>query len=220
MYTTPLLWLPSVWRTASAFHGNESPSVGFVRHVSGSYGIGFPMPRVLATRVCILPPSRNRGINILIVGAFFGTVPEDFGNRGESTITKLPVNKQWQEHHKKKPKPQQIEWRWFFFLHQVETAVWPREFYHFVTTANSRGKIPVVKFPWRYHGSYSVKKNNTVIRFAVVWSVLWWFCRCLFLILVKLCYGWFTAIPEIFGNGPEEGPANFWSTHSIYFRTE
>ena len=28
--------------------------------------------------------------------AFFGSIPEDFGNRGESTITKLPTrNKQW-----------------------------------------------------------------------------------------------------------------------------
>ena len=36
------------------------------------------------------------------IRAFFGSIPEDFGNRGESTITTLPMsNKQWQKHHKK-----------------------------------------------------------------------------------------------------------------------
>ena len=35
-----------------------------------------------------------------------------------------------------------------------------------------------------YRGSYFVKKTNTVIRFAVLWSFLlvWCFCHCLFLI--------------------------------------
>ena len=38
------------------------------------------------------------------------------------------------------------------------------------------------KFPWPYRGSYFVKKKNTVIRFAVVWSFSWCVCHCLFLI--------------------------------------
>ena len=31
----------------------------------------------------------------------------------------------------------------FLFFYEVGTAVWPPEFYHFVSKANSRGKIPV-----------------------------------------------------------------------------
>ena len=38
----------------------------------------------------------------VVFRAFFGSIPEDFGNRGESTITKLPMrNEQWQKHHEK-----------------------------------------------------------------------------------------------------------------------
>ena len=36
----------------------------------------------------------------------------------------------------------------------------------------------VVKIPWPYRGSYFVQKENTVIRFAVVWYFLWRFCHC------------------------------------------
>ena len=51
----------------------------------------------------------------------------------------------------------------FFFYIVVGTAVWSREFYHFVSKANSRGKTPVA-IP-RF---LLCKKNkkNTVIRFA------------------------------------------------------
>ena len=41
----------------------------------------------------------------------------------------------------------------FLFFYEVGTAVWPREFSHFV--------IPVVKFPWPYRGSYFVKKKKS-----------------------------------------------------------
>ena len=40
-------------------------------------------------------------------------------------------------------KPRRIGWRSFFFFDEVGIAVWPREFYHVVSKANSRGKIPV-----------------------------------------------------------------------------
>ena len=106
--------------------------------------------------------------------AFFGSIPEDFGSRGESTITKLPMrSKQWQS-TVSKTKPRRIEWRCFFlFFYEVGA----REFYHFVSKAKSRGKIRVAipRFLLR-----NIK--NAGIRFAVVWSFLWCFCHCLFLI--------------------------------------
>ena len=41
-------------------------------------------------------------IHIVNIIRAFWSIPEDFGNRGESTITKLLMrNKQWQKHHKK-----------------------------------------------------------------------------------------------------------------------
>ena len=67
------------------------------------------------------------------IRAFFGSIPEDFGNRGESTTTKLPMrNKQWQKHHKKK-QTMGNRMTVFFFCYEVGTAVWPRKFYHFVS---------------------------------------------------------------------------------------
>ena len=104
--------------------------------------------------------------------AFFESTLEDFGNRGESTITKLPMRKkQWQKHHKK---DQTMANRTVFFFYEVGTAVWPREFYH--GNLKQSGKIPVT-IP-RF---LLLKKKNTVIRFAVVWSFLC-FCHCIFLI--------------------------------------
>ena len=74
--------------------------------------------------------------------AFFGSIPEDFGNRVESTITRLPMrNKQWQKHHNTTSR--RIEWRWFCFFYEVGTAVWPRQFYRFFSKENSGGKTPV-----------------------------------------------------------------------------
>ena len=51
------------------------------------------------------------------IKAFFGSIPEDFGNRGESTITKLPT---WEINNGnvtiRKTKPRRIERRCFVFL--------------------------------------------------------------------------------------------------------
>ena len=41
--------------------------------------------------------------DMTFIRAFFGSIPEDFGNRGESTITLTMMNKQRQKHHKKRP---------------------------------------------------------------------------------------------------------------------
>ena len=95
-------------------------------------------------------------------------------------------NKQWQKHRKKDQTTANQMTVYVCFFNEVGTAVWPREFYHgnFLlcfkskfSKANSRGKIPVVipRFLLR-------KKKNTVNRFAVVWSLVWCFCYCLFLI--------------------------------------
>ena len=55
--------------------------------------------------------NRNTDFYIFFTRAFIGSIPEDVGNRGESTITKSYQsmwNKQWQNHHKK-TKPRRIE---------------------------------------------------------------------------------------------------------------
>ena len=70
--------------------------------------------------------------------------PEDFGNRGESTITKLPMrNKQWQKHRKKDQTTANRMTVFFISFYGVGTAVWPREVYreNFTTFFES-------KFPW------------------------------------------------------------------------
>ena len=77
-------------------------------------------------------------------------IPEDFENRGESTITKLPMrNKQWQKHRKKDQTTANRMTVCFLFFHEVRTAVWPREFYH--------GNL-LLKHS---RGSYFVKKEQT-----------------------------------------------------------
>ena len=58
----------------------------------------------------------------------------------------------------------------------MATGILPRELYHLVSKANSRGKIPVAI------ARFLLPKNkNAVIRFAVVWPSLWHFWHCLFL---------------------------------------
>ena len=77
-----------------------------------------------------------------------------------------------------KTKPRRIERRCFYFFMK-----WEPRYGHGNFTTLFQKQIPVVKFPWPYRGSYSVKKNkNSAIRFAVVRSFLWCFCHCLFLI--------------------------------------
>ena len=83
--------------------------------------------------------------------AFFGSIPEDFGNRGESTITKLPTrNKQWQKHHKKdQTTGNRMTVCVRFLFHEVGTAIWLQEFYHGNLLlkqkwSNSRGHIIAV----------------------------------------------------------------------------
>ena len=68
--------------------------------------------------------------------AFFGSIAEDFGNRGESTKTKLPTrNKQWQTHHRKDQTTANRMTVFFFTLGRnwgMATGTLPREFaaYH------------------------------------------------------------------------------------------
>ena len=129
--------------------------------------------------------------------AFFGSIPEGFGNRGESTMTKLPKrNTQWQTHHNK-DQTTANRTTVLFFLRRG-TAVWPREFTtlfqkqipvaipRFLFRKNSRGKIPVaiprfllgknspVKFPWPYRGSNFVnkKKHRHSIRRGLVFRMV------------------------------------------------
>ena len=105
--------------------------------------------------------ARNIKSRLEIIRDFFRSIPEDFGNRCESTITKLPMrSKQWQKHRKKDQTTANRMTVFCFVFFEVGTAVWPREFCHFVSKANSRGKIPVVKFPWPYRGSYFEKKKT------------------------------------------------------------
>ena len=108
--------------------------------------------------------------------AFFGSIPEDFGNRGESTITKLPTrNKQWQKHHKKDQTT--ANRMTVFFFYEVGTAVWPREFYHGNLLSKQSGKTPVA-IP-----RFLLCKNNNKHRHSIRRGlVLWCFCHCLFLI--------------------------------------
>ena len=52
------------------------------------------------------------------------------------------------------------------FFYEVVNAIWPREFQHFVSKANPRGKTPVAIPRFRL----SLKREKiTVIRFAVPW---------------------------------------------------
>ena len=81
---------------------------------------------------------------------------ESMNNTGPSSgqfrkISEIAVNQpqqsyQWGINNGKSPirktKPRRVECGVFLF-YEVGTAVCPREFYHFVSKANSRGKIPV-----------------------------------------------------------------------------
>ena len=104
---------------------------------------------------------KNNGLFSLFSRAFFGSIPEDFGNRGESTTTALSMrNKQWQKHYKK---DQTTANRitvcvcvCFFFLYEGGTAAWPREFTTGICFWNK-----VAKFPWLYRGFYFVKTHTS-----------------------------------------------------------
>ena len=129
-------------------------------------------PRMLL--VLILGFESRRGD---IFRAFFGSIPEGYGNYGESTITKSPMrNKQWQKHRGNiQPKANRMTVLFFFLRNRnrgMGTGILPREFSF---------ETKWLKWPWLYHGSYFVKVNKiTVIRFAVVRSLILGFCHCLF----------------------------------------
>ena len=122
---------------------------------------------------------------------FFGSIPEDFGNRGESTITKLPVRiKERQKHHNNKTR--RVEWRCFDFFLRIRnrgmaTGILPRE----------------LAFETKPRFLLRKKIHITVIRFTVVWSFLWSFCHCLFLIgnFVMVDSPWF---PKSSGIDPKK----------------
>ena len=114
-----------------------------------------------------------------MIRAFFGSIPKDFGNRGESTITKLPIrNKQWQKHQKKDQSTANRMTVFFLFFILRRTAAWARELYQGNLFLKQSGKIPVAmpRFLLRK------KKKKNVSRFAMLWSFFWCFCHCLFLI--------------------------------------
>ena len=108
--------------------------------------------------------------------AFIGSIAEDFGNRGESTITKSPMtNKQCQKHHKK-DQTTANRMKVFFFVQGrnrgMATGILPREFYHFVSKANFRGKITVAipRFLWSF--IHESKHRHSIRRGLVFLMVL------------------------------------------------
>ena len=73
----------------------------------------------------------------------FGSIPEDFGNRRESTITKLPMrNKQWQKHQKTDQTTANRR-TVFLFFYWWGTTVLPRDFSHGNLLLKQSSKIPV-----------------------------------------------------------------------------
>ena len=102
---------------------------------------------------------------------FFGSIPGDFGNRGESTITNLPKrNKQWQK-HRKKDQTTANRTTAFFYFYEVGTAVWPREFYHGNLLSKQSSKIPVA-IPRFLHGEKRWKHRHSIRRGLVFLKVL------------------------------------------------
>ena len=55
--------------------------------------------------------------------AFFGSIPEDFGNRGESAITKLPLRNKQLRKHRKEDQTAPNRMTFFVFFYEVGTAV-------------------------------------------------------------------------------------------------
>ena len=103
--------------------------------------------------------------------AFFGSIPEEFGNRGESTITKLPMrNKRWQKHHKKDLTTVN-RMTVGGGLYEVGTAVWPREFYHRNFLLKKSGKkfpLAIMRFLLRQQKK---KERNHSIRRGLVFLI-------------------------------------------------
>ena len=132
-----------------------------------------------------------------------GSIPEDFGNRGESTLTNLQTSKkQWQKHRKKGQTTANGTSKVFFY--GSGTAVWPWEFYHKNLLLKESGK-----FRWPYRGSYFLKiKKNTVIRFAVAWP----FLRCFCFVMVDL-----PLFPKLSRIDPKKAPeiTSITTAHTI-----
>ena len=90
--------------------------------------------------------------------AFFGSIPDDFGDRSESTTTKLPMrNKQWQNHHKKRPNHGESNDGVLFYSYEVGTAVWPREFYHGMKQIRLVHKNQLIRTCLMYHAACEVE---------------------------------------------------------------
>ena len=123
-----------------------------------------------------------------------GSIPEDFGNRGESTLTNLQTSKkQWQKHRKKGQTTANGTSKVFFLRIRnrgMAMGILPQEF-----AFEGKRKIPVA-IP-RFLLLKNKKKHRHSIRRGVT-----------FLTVLLLCYGWFTAISEIVENRPKEGPGN------------
>ena len=95
-----------------------------------------------------------------------GSIPEDFGNRGESTLTNLQTSKkQWQKHRKKGQTTANGTSKVFFY--GSGTAVWPWEFYHKNLLLKESGKCR-----WPYRGSYFLKIKKKTPSFDSPWRDL------------------------------------------------
>ena len=82
----------------------------------------------------------------------------------------------------------------------------------------------MVKFPWPHRGSYFVKQKknkNKKHRHSIRRGLA--FLLVLLALFIphcwQLCYSWFTAISEMFGNWPEEGPPIFVMSKPLVFST-
>ena len=85
------------------------------------------------------------------------SIPDDFGNSGESTRTKLPMrNKQWQK-NRKRDQTTANRMAVVFILRSRNRGM-ATGIYGFVSGICFRNKA--VKFWWPYRGSYLVKQNK------------------------------------------------------------
>ena len=100
--------------------------------------------------------------------AFFGAIPGDRGNRGESTMTELPMrSKQRRKHHEKDQTMANRMTVCFIFF----TKVGPRYGRGNFTTGIGF-RILVVKFQWPNRGCYFVKTithRHPIRRGLILW---------------------------------------------------
>ena len=133
-----------------------------------------------------------------------GSIPEDFGNRGESTLTNLQTSKkQWQKHRKKGQTTANGTSKVFFLRIRnrgMAMGILPQEF-----AFEGKRKIPVAIPRFLLLKN---KKKNTVIRFAVAWP----FLRCFCFVMVDL-----PLFPKLSRIDPKKAPeiTSITTAHTI-----